>query len=135
MGAHSFDDLLLHVGHKLECVKYAQKGAPPANVAVECVTCHEVLRDFNRPVPATGEKTRSIEMYVGVSSGGGGDTGTWATDYVEIPASTPENKIAEVAETAMRAELEKQKTERLAFVGVYCVPEEEADHDEEEDGE
>jgi hypothetical protein len=40
----SFDALKLHVGHELECVQY---GDPPANVAIECNTCNEVLLSFD----------------------------------------------------------------------------------------
>jgi hypothetical protein len=45
MGAHSFDDLIEHVGHDLRCVTY---GSPVMNVAVECMDCHEVLVDFDK---------------------------------------------------------------------------------------
>jgi hypothetical protein len=47
MGTHVFEDLIKHVGHKLECVYY---GTPPVNAAVECLTCHEVLLDFDLDV-------------------------------------------------------------------------------------
>ena len=72
-------------------------------------------------------KTRQIEMYVGIAEGGG-DCGSWSTDYVDIPADTAEDKIAEVAEKILRKEMEKDGTENVAFVGVYHVP----DADEEE---
>lgn len=42
MGCHNFSDLMKHVGHKIECVTYGG-----INVAVECVTCGEVLFDFD----------------------------------------------------------------------------------------
>ena len=45
MGAHSYDDLHRHVGHKIECVVYGDRDV--ANVAVECETCNEVLMDFD----------------------------------------------------------------------------------------
>lgn len=45
MGAYDFKDLKRHVGHRIECVTY---GNPPVNVAVECVTCNEVLIDFDK---------------------------------------------------------------------------------------
>ena len=52
MGAHSYEELKRHIGHKIKCVMYAadykEKG-DPANVAVECWTCNEVLLDFDKP--------------------------------------------------------------------------------------
>ena len=48
MGVPSFEDLLLHVGHDIVCVKYA-KGKQVWNVALECETCNEVLVSFDHP--------------------------------------------------------------------------------------
>jgi Lar family restriction alleviation protein len=60
MGAHSYSDLMEHVGHKIECVTYANG----ANVAVECLTCSTVLMDFDRPdiapCPFCGEQDSQI---------------------------------------------------------------------------
>ena len=49
MGVNSFEDLRRHIGHKIECVCYGKKGEEPQNVSVECVTCNEVLLDFENP--------------------------------------------------------------------------------------
>ena len=50
MIASSYNDLSAHIGHKLVCVGYGLVGnAPPANVAIECETCSEVLMDFDKP--------------------------------------------------------------------------------------
>lgn len=38
-------DLMAHVGHRFECVTYAGG----ENVALECMTCNEVIIDFDRP--------------------------------------------------------------------------------------
>jgi hypothetical protein len=46
---HNFEELLKHVGHDIVCVTYGIKGQEPANVAIECETCNEVLLDFDRP--------------------------------------------------------------------------------------
>lgn len=40
-----FDDLILHVGHKIVCVTYGKKRI--INVAIECETCNEVLLDYD----------------------------------------------------------------------------------------
>ena len=49
MSAHGFQDLSRHIGHHLECVGYSLGGEPPyVNVAVECVTCCEVIVDFDQ---------------------------------------------------------------------------------------
>jgi hypothetical protein len=50
MGAHSFDDLSRHIGHKVVCVFYGKdrKRENAVNVAIECETCNEVLLDFDK---------------------------------------------------------------------------------------
>jgi len=47
MSADSYWELKNHVGHEIECVTYGKK--PWANVALECVTCSEILLDYDRP--------------------------------------------------------------------------------------
>jgi hypothetical protein len=49
MAAHSYDELLSHIGHDIECVAYGSKQHGAANIAVECITCGEVLFDFDKP--------------------------------------------------------------------------------------
>jgi len=44
MAVTCYEDLLRHVGHRIECVTYAGG----ENVALECEDCYEVLIDFNR---------------------------------------------------------------------------------------
>lgn len=46
MSVHSFEDLCAHLGHEIEIATYGQ--AEPENVAIECMTCGEVLLDFDR---------------------------------------------------------------------------------------
>lgn len=48
MAVHSYSDLRQHIGHNLEVIA---KGDPdcPENVAIECITCNEVLLDYNAP--------------------------------------------------------------------------------------
>ena len=43
MGVSCYDDLRRHVGHKFQCVVYGDE-----NVALECVTCCEVIIDFDK---------------------------------------------------------------------------------------
>ena len=45
MGVTSFEELMNHLGHDIEIVMY---GNPPINVAIECLTCNEVLIDFDK---------------------------------------------------------------------------------------
>lgn len=47
MGVHNFKDLIAHAGHELKCVTYNHNGKPQ-NVSIECITCNEVLLDFDR---------------------------------------------------------------------------------------
>lgn len=42
MGVINFLDLKRHVGHKFDCVTYGQND----NVSLECLTCSEVIIDF-----------------------------------------------------------------------------------------
>jgi len=60
---------------------------------------------------------RLIEVYIGTGS----DNGTWDTDYVEIPADTPDEKIEQVAIDTSKALLQEQGTDYM-FVGVYNIP-------------
>jgi hypothetical protein len=43
MAVATYDDLLTHIGHDIEVAVYGQSD----NVALECVTCYEVLIDFD----------------------------------------------------------------------------------------
>lgn len=46
MGVSSYKDLAQHVGHEFECVFY---DTPDKNwnVSLECLTCHQVIVDFD----------------------------------------------------------------------------------------
>lgn len=61
MGVHSGADLLKHVGHDLACVTYVDGLMSPANVAVECERCGEVLLDFDLP-PERLTRERALQM-------------------------------------------------------------------------
>lgn len=56
MSVNSYEELKEHVGHRIECAAYGDAD-DPANVALECVDCHVVLVDFDRP-EASLEKER-----------------------------------------------------------------------------
>lgn len=45
MGVSSYADLILHKGHRFECVIYGDQND---NVALECMTCNEVVIDYNK---------------------------------------------------------------------------------------
>jgi hypothetical protein len=45
MSVNNYNDLLTHFGHDIECVVYGDND----NVAIECITCGEVLMDYDRP--------------------------------------------------------------------------------------
>jgi len=57
MGIHSFKELLAHAGHETTIATY---GSPddPANIAIECTTCSEVLVDFDNPGDEKLQKNR-----------------------------------------------------------------------------
>lgn len=44
MAVSSYDELVSHAGHRIECVVYGDN----QNVAVECVDCSIILLDFDR---------------------------------------------------------------------------------------
>jgi hypothetical protein len=48
-----------HIGHKIVCVAYGagENEQSPANVAVECETCNEVLMDFDKHIYTMVERT------------------------------------------------------------------------------
>ena len=58
-------------------------------------------------------KTRTIEMYIGT----GDDSGTWGTEYVDIPIDTPEDKIEEAGKDAVIAE-----GIPFTICGIYAIP-------------
>ena len=43
---HTFDELLAHAGHEIECVYYGAEHQA-VNAAIECVTCGTVLVDLD----------------------------------------------------------------------------------------
>lgn len=59
MGAHDYEDLKRHIGHKIVCVAYGtgENEQSPENVAVECETCNEVLMDFDKHIYTMAERT------------------------------------------------------------------------------
>jgi len=74
MGAHDFNDLMNHYGHKIVVVVYGKReqyGPDPAdtvkeavNVAIECETCCEVLLDYDREeLSAEDAGTKLIERW------------------------------------------------------------------------
>jgi hypothetical protein len=44
-----FYDLMKHIGHKIEVVPYGKDTGPTRNISIECLTCGEVLVDFDEP--------------------------------------------------------------------------------------
>lgn len=48
MAVHTFDELYKHYGHDIEIGQYINMDKAVANVALECVECHEVLLDFDK---------------------------------------------------------------------------------------
>lgn len=46
MAVHGYEELKSHVGHQIVCVTYGDP-EKPANVAVECETCNEVLLSYD----------------------------------------------------------------------------------------
>lgn len=52
MSVSNYTELRSHIGHEIECVFYNaghEYEQDPVNVSLECVTCGEVLMDFDQP--------------------------------------------------------------------------------------
>jgi len=73
------------------------------------------------------KKTRQIEYYR-LWPGGSGDSGTWDTDFVDIPADTPDNHIGEAVERAVAAI--RWRDEPPIITGIYSMPEPEEEEEE-----
>ena len=48
MAVSNYAELLEHNGHEIEISGYGFPD-PPMNVALECMTCSEILLDYDRP--------------------------------------------------------------------------------------
>ena len=46
MSSWNYTELKRHIGHLIGCVYYGDKD-DPANVAIECETCNEVILDYD----------------------------------------------------------------------------------------
>jgi len=73
-------------------------------------------------------RIRQIEYYR-LWPGNGGDSGTWDTDFVAIPAETPDERIEGAVQKAV-AKI-KWRDEPPILTGVYSAPE--LEEEEEED--
>lgn len=81
----------------------------------------EILLPAAAPAdPTLRGKTRQVEMIVCLPNTAG-DVGMWHTEYVEVPADTPEARIGDVADAKLRAAYEAQNQD-VAFIGVYNLP-------------
>ena len=49
MAVQNYKELLEHLDHDIEVADYTAQGGQIANVAIECMTCNEVLVDFDNP--------------------------------------------------------------------------------------
>lgn len=47
MSAWNYTELRRHIGHHIVCVGYGNPEENPANVAVECEDCNEVILDYD----------------------------------------------------------------------------------------
>ena len=73
-------------------------------------------------------KTRRVE-YWRMWAGSEGDRGEWDTDYIEIPADTPDDKLGEAIYEA--AKQINWSTEPPVMVGFYSSTEEEGEEEPE----
>ena len=89
------------------------------------VTCAQVIREAAEHVieqltPAgSGTLTRQIEVYR-LWSGNAGDSGYWDTDFLQIPAAIPDDKMDAAVQDAS-AQIEWRDGPPV-LVGVYSIP-------------
>ena len=55
MAVNSYQELLEHFGHEVEVCGYNVLSGKPENVALECMTCNEVLLDYDQPDDDEGD--------------------------------------------------------------------------------
>jgi len=65
--------------------------------------------------------TKQVEYYR-CWPGNGGDSGTWDTDYIDIPDDTPDDRLNE-AVTEAAQKIEWRAGESPCFVGFYAESE------------
>jgi hypothetical protein len=82
------------------------------------------------PEASTGRQ-RQVEVVI-CEPNAGGDTGIWYTEYVDIPAATPDEEAEAAAIAAWHAEHDgKPDTADVAHIGLYWLPPAEDNADEE----
>jgi hypothetical protein len=69
--------------------------------------------------PMAKSKTRSVEYYR-CWAGNNGDSGTWDTAYIDVPADTPEDRLEEAVREAV-AKIDWHDGEAPVLVGLYCA--------------
>ena len=77
-------------------------------------------------------KTRSVEYYR-CWAGDNGDSGTWDTAYIDVPADTPDDKLEQAVREAA-AQVEWRDGEAPVIVGLYCSNDDDEGLDDEVDG-
>ena len=48
MSIGNYEELRLHIGHKIVCVCYGEENKDPENIAIECEDCDEVLISYDK---------------------------------------------------------------------------------------
>jgi hypothetical protein len=71
----------------------------------------------SQPV-AAGGKERTVEVIVCESHGD--DTGGWYTEYVSVPADTPDDQLEKAARDAFFNNFKEGDNRIIAHVGIYC---------------
>lgn len=66
--------------------------------------------------PTFSKKTRPVEIVIGI----GDDSGTWGTEYFDVPYETPESILVEVAVTAAKNEY-YSKGYPFTFMTLYAI--------------
>jgi hypothetical protein len=87
----------------------------------------EVADDAGEGAPLA-MRVRTDGCGVSVEALNNGDSGTWDTDYIDVPADTPEDRLEEAVREAV-AKIDWRDGEAPVLVGLYCAG---GEYDEEE---
>ncbi len=94
----------------------------------ETLDGHEITDDVShrRDAKANSRETRRVEYYR-LWPGNSGDGGTWDTDFIDVSADTPDDRLDEAVRQA--AQKIKWREEPPVIVGCYCDASDEEEGD------
>ena len=96
MSVHTFEEMLSHAGHKIECVYYGTEHQA-VNTAIECITCGQVLIDLSPGQVVGVDDAESSKISV-----------SWCVEDVVDRARDTDINITEQQAKEILGEIERQ---------------------------